>query len=177
MFSMENYDFLLTRRSIRKFSSQIPDKELVLKCIKAGMYAPSARNQQSWQFMIIDDRKVMDKLSKVSENLSLIAKLPMVIGVFGDSELSTTPDYWVVDCAAATQNILLAAHALGLGSVWMGVYPRESRYLPVKKVLELPSNITPFSLIGIGFPIEKPEFPERFKLERIRHNDWNNTIK
>lgn len=173
---MDNYELLISRRSIRQFTEEIPSKEVVVKCIKAAMYAPSARNQQPWQFMIIDDRNVMDKLSEVSENLRLIKKLPLIIGVFADSNFDKTPNYWVQDCAAATQNILLAAHALEMGSVWMGVYPREDRYIAVKQVLNLPENITPFSFIGIGYPIEKPIYPERFHPERIKYNKWENPL-
>lgn len=174
--TMDNYELLLSRRSIRQFTEEIPSKEAVVKCIKAAMYAPSARNQQPWQFMIIDDRKVMDLLSEVSENLRLIKKLPLIVGVFADSTFDKTPNSWVLDCAAATQNFLLAAHTQDLGTVWMGVYPREDRYIPVKQVLKLPENITPFSIIGIGFPNEKPSFPNRFYPERIRYNDWENPL-
>lgn len=173
---MDNYELLISRRSIREFTTEIPSHETLIKCIRAAMYAPSARNQQPWQFMIIDDRNVMDKLSEVSENLRLIKILPVIIGVFADSTFDKTPNYWVQDCAAATQNILLAAHALEIGSVWMGVYPREDRYIPVKQVLNLPENITPFSFVGIGYPIEKPILPERFHPERIKYNEWENNL-
>jgi nitroreductase len=94
------------------------------------------------------------------------------IVVCGDEQLANTPAYWPVDCAAATENILLAAHGLGLGGVWLGVYPREERMEAVAKVFELPLHIHPFAVISLGYPAELKTLPDRFKQERIHYEKW-----
>lgn len=90
----------------------------------------------------------------------------------GDENLELSQGYWVVDCSAATQNILLAAHGLGLGAVWLGVHPREERKKDMRRLFNLPQNIQPLSLISIGYPDEQKKTPERFKPERIHYNAW-----
>jgi len=96
----------------------------------------------------------------------------LAILVCGDENLELSKGYWPVDCAAATQNILLAAHALGLGAVWLGVYPRQERQSALRKIFGLPSHVHAFSLISIGYPAEEKGLPDRLKKDRIRWNEW-----
>jgi len=102
----------------------------------------------------------------------MLSQAALAILVCGDEERELSKGYWVVDCSAATQNILLAAHDLGLGAVWLGIHPREERKNEVRKIFNLPQNIQPMSIVSIGYPDEEKENPERFKPERIHYNKW-----
>ena len=165
-------DAILKRRSIRKYSSGPVNKSDVDLLLTAAMYAPSARNEQPWHFVVIDDRGILDQIRRVHPYASMLSHAPMAILVCGDEKLELSKGYWPVDCSAATQNILLAAHALGLGAVWLGVYPRSERQSDIRKIFDLPAHIQPFALISIGHPGEEKGVPERFKKDRIRWNKW-----
>jgi nitroreductase len=169
---MELYEGLITRRSIRKYKNDEISRDLITEIVKAGMYAPSAVNCQPWHFIIVDDRNTMDQIMRVHAYSSMLAGAKYAILVLGDENLQHGPGYWAVDCAAATQNILLAAHAKGLGAVWLGVHPREQRKKDIAGLFSLPEHIQPFSIISVGYPDETPQTPDRFKKERIHYNKW-----
>ena len=169
---MEIIDAILTRRSIRRFTNQKISDENIETILKAGMYAPSANNQQSWHFVVVDNREILDNIPNIHPYAKMMKEATLAILVCTDLNLEKSPGYWVVDCSAATQNILLAAHGLGLGSVWLGVYPREERIKSVIEFFNLPENIKPLSLISIGYPAEEKSTPERFHKERIHWNKW-----
>ncbi len=169
---MDALDAIHTRRSIRKFEDRPVAKDLVEKLLAAAMQAPSARNQQPWQFVMIDDRATLDQIPAFMPNASMVAKAPMAILVCGDLDLEKSEGYWVVDCAAAVQNMLLAAHALGLGAVWCGVYPRENRMASLKQLLGLPENIQAHSLVVFGHPDESVRPENRYRMDRVRWNRW-----
>lgn len=169
---MEIIEGILTRRSIRKYSEKKVNKEQIHELIKAGMYAPSARNQQPWHFIIIDDRQLLNKMMSIHPYAKMLGQAQWAILVCGDEKLELSKGYWVVDCSAAAQNILLAAHGSGLGAVWLGLHPREERKNDIRKLFGLPDHIQPLSLISVGYPAEEKEQPERFKTERIHHNQW-----
>ena len=124
---MDTLDAIHTRRSIRTYLDQPVSEELIQKLLAAAMQAPSARNQQPWQFMVIDGRALLAKIATFVPNVAMAGKAPLAILVCGDLSLEKSEGYWVVDCAAAVENMLLAAHALGLGAVSCGIYPREAR--------------------------------------------------
>lgn len=163
---------ILTRRSIRKYTAKEVSEDQIEVMLKAAMYAPSASNQQPWHFIVIKDRNILDKIAEVHPYAKMLTQAALAILVCGDEERELSKGYWVVDCSAATQNILLAAHDLGLGAVWLGVHPREERKNEVKKIFDLPQNIQPMSIISIGYPDEEKETPDRFKPERIHYNAW-----
>lgn len=169
---MDTLETIFTRRSIRKFKPEPVDQNDLRVILKAGMYAPSARNQQPWQFLITDRDDLKEKIMKVHPYASMLSEAPVAILVLGDTDLEKSPGYWPVDCAAATQNMLLAAHSVGLGAVWLGVYPRKERIRAIREIFRLPANIQPFALIALGHPNEKKEAPERFREDRIRFNEW-----
>ena len=127
------------------------------------MQAPSARNQQPWHFAVIDDRAVLTKISDLMPNAAMAAEAPLAILVCGDLELEKSEGYWVIDCAAATENLLLAAHALGLGACWCGVYPRENRMDGLRQLIGLPQNVIAHSLIVIGQPAEQVRAEKRYR--------------
>ncbi len=165
-------DAILKRRSIRHYRGISVDKSIIRELLIAGMYAPSARNEQPWHFLVIDERSLMSKIMEVHPYASMLAGAAFAILVCGDETLERSRGYWPVDCAAATQNILLAAHAMELGAVWLGVYPRIERQQGIRDIFKLPSHIQPFSLISVGYPAEKKPVPDRFREDRIRWNRW-----
>jgi nitroreductase len=169
---METLQAIETRRSIRKFLDKPVSEKMIKELLKAAMFAPSAGNEQPWQFIILDDRLLLDAVPRICATASMCRQAPAAIMVCGDSSLEKYPDFWVQDCSAAAENILLAAHALGLGAVWTGIYPLKDRITAFKKHLELPEEITPFALIALGYPDETPAAPRRYREDRVHHNSW-----
>ena len=163
---------IIKRRSIRCYAGRDVDKSAIKLLLKSAMYAPSARNEQPWHFIVIDSRELMNRIMKVHPYASMLSEASVAILVCGDEKLELSKGYWPVDCAAATQNLLLAAYSLGLGAVWLGVYPRRERQDGIREIFRLPSHVHPFSLISVGYPAEEKAVPERYKEERIRWNCW-----
>lgn len=169
---MDTLKAILTRRSIRKYSGKDIPGEYYEILIKAAMHAPTARNRQPWHFILVDDRSVLHRLAEVSTSWRMLAGAASAIVICGDLNLEDTESFIIQDCAAATQNILLAAHELGLGTVWLGVHPREDRLLPLKEILNIPGHIIPVSMISVGKPDEQRDTPDRYNVERIHQNGW-----
>jgi len=170
---MELFEAIFTRRSIRKYKKGMKiSQDDIKKMLEAAMYAPSSRNIQPWHFVVIDEQSVLSYLSEIHPYGKMLADASLAILVCGDMSIEKTMPYHAINGSAATQNILLAAHALGLGAVWLGVYGREERMSSIAIKLNLPDNIVPVSLISIGYPDETKETPERYKPERIRYNKW-----
>jgi len=170
--TMELFNAIFDRRSIRKYKTQPVEEEKIQQILKAAMYAPSARDTQSWQFVTITRRVMLDELTRVHPYAGMLAEAPLAILVCGDKTLEPNEGYLSINCSAATQNILLASHALGLGSVWLGVYPRPERIKAISTALNLPEYIIPIALIAVGYPAEIKERPERFLPERIHKGKW-----
>ena len=168
---MDAMEAILTRRSIRKYTKQPVSDEVLKKLLEAAMCAPSASNRQPWCFVVINDRKVLDEIPNYHPYAQMLKEAPVAILVCCDRDLQMG-DYGVQDCSAVTQNILLAAHAKGLGAVWLGVYPTESRVTDIKKLLNLPEHIIPISLISIGYPVEQKPRLDRYRADRVHHNHW-----
>lgn len=169
---MDAMDAILTRRSIRKYTGeQVPDS-IIKEMLEAAMSAPSARNQQPWQFIVIRDKNIMEQVTKIHPYSQMLKEASAAILVCGDKDFEVTPGYWVQDCSAATQNILVAAHAKGLGAVWLGIYPREERVAGLKKLLGIPDSVTPLSLVSIGYPAEKKEPANRYNEKRVHYDKW-----
>lgn len=166
---MDAYDCILTRRSIREFTNEEVSEELVKKIITAGMYAPSAGDQKPWHFIIIRKRETLLKITNFHPHSQMLKEANLSIAVVADTNLEKHKGYFVQDCAAATQNILLAIHSLGLGGVWIGIYPREERMAKISGLLKLPENIVPISLVAIGYPASKPLQPNRYDPTRIHY--------
>ena len=169
---MEAMEAILSRRSIRKYTPEPVSEETVHSILDAAMNAPSSSNGQPWHFIVIDDRKVMDEIPKFHAYSSMLKEAPVAVVVCGDTMLEKTKGVWVQDCAAATENILLAARAIGLGSVWLGVFPIEERVAGLRKLLGLPDNVIPLSIIALGYPGETKPPANRFNGERVHKNRW-----
>ncbi len=171
---MEAYEAILTRRSVRKYTDKPIDEETMEKLIRAGMYAPSARNARPWHFITVQDRATIEKIRKGQPQLAMMRHAPAVIVVCGDPAAVTSQykDYFIQDCTAATENILLAAHALGLGAVWCGCHPKPDVKAQVAEALGIPPDIVPFSLIAIGYPDETPKQPDRWEKKKLHREKW-----
>ncbi len=169
---MEALDAIHTRRSIRKYEDKPVPDELVRQILAATMSAPSANNSQPWHFVVITDRELLAEVPKINAYAEMAKDAPLAILLAGDVTLKQCPDYWIVDCSAAVQNMLLAAHDLGLGAVWTGVYPREERMDGFRRLLDLPDHVEAHSLIVLGYPAETPPHEDRYREDRIHHQRW-----
>ncbi|MEA3463330.1 MAG: nitroreductase family protein [Bacteroidota bacterium] len=170
---MEKLDFILDRRSIRRFTDQKIDNEQIKIMLTAAMYAPSAVNMQPWHFVVIDDSSMMEQIMEIHPYARMLQSASHAIVVCGDELLQHDDGYWVVDCGAATQNLLLAAHTLGLGACWVGLHPREERKTSFSRLLHLPSHVKPFALVALGYPEERKPRPDRFHPEKVKYNGWD----
>jgi nitroreductase len=169
---MDAIDAILTRRSIRRYGDEpLPDL-VIFELLRAGMAAPSAGNEQPWHFIIIKDRDVLDRMTQIHPYAQMLKEAPMAVLVCGDLMLERHKGFWVQDCAAATQNILIAARAKELGAVWLGVYPREDRVNGLRRLLDIPDGIVPFALIALGYPAEDKRREDRYNVDRIHLERW-----
>ncbi len=174
---MDAMDAILSRRSIRKYTDQSVPEEMIKAMLAAAMSAPSVGNQQPWRFVVIDDRKTLIEITTFHPYSAMLTEAPAAILVCYDEQLvklevARKELWWVQDCSAATENILIAAQATGLGAVWLGVYPEEERVVEFRKLLGIPDHITPFSLISIGYPAEQKPRANRYDDSKVRHNRW-----
>ncbi|MBA3029320.1 MAG: nitroreductase family protein [Desulfobacteraceae bacterium] len=170
---MDIFENIMSRRSVRDWEDKPVPDEMVKKLLAAAMQAPSARNQQAWQFIVLNQREVLDQVAQTSPGAGWATKAPLGIIVCGDMSIqSAMAGYWVQDCSAASLNILLAAQALGLGGVWTGGYPNMDRANGLAKVVGLPDTVIPLSMVLIGYPKSRPEPEDRFKEDRVHYNQW-----
>lgn len=169
---MDALEAIHTRRSIRKYTEKPISSEVIKEILSAAMSAPSAVNAQTWTFIVIDDRKILDEVPNFSPYAGMCRGAPLAILVCGDTTQEKAAGFWVQDCSAATQNLLLATHALGLGAVWTGIYPMPDRISGFRKAFELPEHIIPLGLVVIGYPAQKPEPQNRYKEEKVYHNKY-----
>lgn len=169
---MEALKCIMTRRSIRKYRpGTIPEARL-RKILEAAMQAPSARNLQPWRFVVVRERETLLKMTDVHPYAQMLKQAAAAVVVCGDLSDEGNKAYWEQDCAAATQNALLAAHALGLGAVWLGVHPREERVKGVQKLLHLPKDVVPLSIISLGRAGEKPPAVKRYDTGKVHQEQW-----
>lgn len=171
---MEKLDLILDRRSIRRFTDQKVDNKIIKLLVEAAMFAPSAVNRQPWHFVVVESREIMDRIMGFHPYAGMLRTASHGIVICGDEKLQHGDGYWVVDCGAATQNLLLAAHMLGLGTCWVGLHPREERKRSMAELLDLPEHVQPFALVALGYPDEKKPRPRRFHPEKVLLNRWNN---
>ena len=173
---MDAMDAILSRRSIRKYTTKPVPDQLVKEVLEAAMSAPSAGNEQPWHFIVITDRQILDEIPKYHPYSHMVREAPVAILVCCDLQLDKHDGFWVQDCAAATENLLIAVQAQGLGGVWLGVYPREQRITGLRKLLAIPEHVIPFSLIPIGYPAEDKPRADRYNTARVHHNRWQQQI-
>ena len=165
---------IMSRKSVRSFLNLPLTKSQLELIIKAGMAAPSANNKQPWSFIVITERELLNLLADKLPYAKMLHEATAAIVVCGIPEKSgDSPEgYWVQDCSAATQNILLAIESMGLGAVWTGVYPRTDRIDTVRDVLNIPENIFPLNVIPVGYPKGEHKPKDKFKPENVHWQKW-----
>ncbi len=169
------YQNIVTRTSIRNFTDRKVSDEFQSALLHAGMSAPSGVNKQPWEFILIDDPEILKQLADALPYAKMTAQAPMAIVVCGNSERFLDGDdstLWEQDLSAASENILLAAHALDLGAVWTCLYPHQDRMQAASSILNLPDNIIPFNLIPVGYPAKTHAPINKYHPDRIHHNHF-----
>lgn len=173
---MDLREGILSRRSVRQY---IPNKEVpsedVEDILKMAMYAPSARNCQPWEFIVVTDKELKQKITQVHPYCAFLNDASLAIIVCGNQEYECAMGYAMVDSSIAATNLLLACHSKGLGSCWCGIYPNEERINAIRELFDLPEKIVPNALVVIGYPLLPPKQPEenaRFIKEKIHSNKW-----
>ena len=169
---MDALEAILTRHSIRRYTAEPVGEELVRQVLAAAMSAPSACNEQPWHFVVIDDRATLDAIPEYHAYSTSLKRAPVGVVICADDRAGTLLPYWPQDCAAATQNLLLAAHALGLGAVWLGIYPEADRIAKTRQLLHLPEKVVPFCVISMGHPAVKAVQADRYDPARVHRNRW-----
>lgn len=166
---------IMTRTSVRAYTDQAVEDGAVETLLKAAMSAPSAADKRPWRFVVVRDKEILQAISANLHTMPMAEKAPLAIIVCGDME-STLPgdgvDYWVEDASAATENLLLAAHAMGLGAVWCGVYPMQERVSFLSGLLGLPETVIPLNVVPIGYPAEEPLVKDKWVPENIHYDRW-----
>lgn len=168
---MDAMHAILTRRSIRRYTSDPVSDELVTELLKAATSAPTATNE-AWDFVVIRDRGVLEAVTAFHHHAQMLKQAQVAILVCGDPTREILKGRWPLDCAAATENMLIAANALGLGACWVGIYPVEERMQGMRQLLGIPEHVVPLSMVSLGHPAETKSPPDRFRPERIHHGRW-----
>jgi nitroreductase len=161
---------IFSRRSVRKYADQPVAEVDIQTLLEAAMAAPSASNSKPWHFIVVQERGTLDELADAHPYGKMLFHAPLCISVCGDASISAS--YWVQDCSAATENLLVAATALGLGAVWLGVYPNEDRVAFVRRILGIPQGCFPLNLVSIGHPDERREPRTQYDRTRVHRGRW-----
>lgn len=168
-------DNMLTRHSVRRFTSQPVEAEKIELMLRAGMQAPTAVNKQPWHFVVVNDKEVKQRIREKSPNGGTFATADQLIVVCGDLSKQIEGDgslFWVMDCSAATENILLAAHAQGLGAVWTGAYPFKDYCDMLSSELHLPEHLMPFAVIAVGYAEKEREVKSKWDASKVSYNAY-----
>lgn len=160
---------IFSRRSIRVYADEPVSEEDLQGLLQAGMAAPSASNRRPWHFVAVTDRETLRALAEAHPFGKMLARAGAAIAVCGDPSVSA---WWVQDCCAATENILIAAAALGLGAVWLGCHGRPEREEAIRSVLGVPSSVSILSLLSIGHPAEEKPPRTQFEAGRVHRERW-----
>ena len=169
---MEIQDLILSRRSIRKYENKSVTPENIKKILQAAMAAPSAVAMDPWFFYALTEKEKLSEMAQILPYGKMLNHAPLAIVVCGDKDRAYLGDqdelgYMVQDCSAAIQNLMLSAHGLGIGSVWLGVYPQKDRMEKVRQLLDIPSKRVPLAVISLGYPDETQPARTRYKEENV----------
>ncbi len=168
------YNSIMTRSSVRQYSDREVSAEIVNKVLRAGMAAPTAGNRQPWAFYVVRDTAILRQfpsVTKYSDPMAQHAQVAIVACGVPSEAFPIEPLYWVQDVSAATENILLSAHALGLGAVWCGVYPGEERVATLRELLGAPEELIPFNIIFLGYPDAEAIVKDKWREDKIYYVD------
>jgi nitroreductase len=169
---MDALDVIQSRRSIRSFARDGVDADDLRRILQAGQAAPSAGNARPWEFVVVDDADKLARIPDINPYARMAPQAPLGILVCGNATREKFAGYWVQDCSAACQNILLAAHALGYGGVWTGIHPMQDRVNGFRELFGLPDEVTPLAFIPLGRPKESKPPNDRFEEDRVHANGW-----
>lgn len=169
---MDILEAIFTRRSIRKYTGEEITEEQLNIILRAGFAAPSAHNKQPWHFVVFREKKTLENIAQVHPYAKMLPQAGCGIVVCGDSNVETRPGFLAEDCSAAIQNMLLAAHGIGLGAVWCGLYPVTRLTKSVTGVMEFPEHIVPIGLVVIGHKNEDKQTIDRFDAEKVHYEKW-----
>lgn len=166
--------FIFGRRSIRTYSPGVINEAQIQKLLEAAMAAPSAVAKDPWRFVVLRQRQTLERVAEILPNGQMIAAAAIGIAVCGDLEVAHDGQlsYLLQDCSAAIENLLLAAHSLGLGACWLGVHPREQRVQSLKALLKLPPSVIPIACIALGYPGEQKPPRTRFNSDYVHWETW-----
>jgi len=163
---------VLSRRNIRKYTKQPVTKQNLQTLLRAAMVAPSTDDQRPWHFIVIEDRQLLEQVSKIYPHAHMVNHAPLAILVCGDQRLQKVNGFWCMDCAAATQNILIEAQQLGLGTVCLGIHPLPGRVESFRRLFKTPEHVVPFALVPVGHPAEQKEAVQRYDESRVHRDYW-----
>lgn len=163
---------ILARRSIRRYTDRPVPDQVIKELLEAAMSAPSAKDERPWHFVVVRDRKVLDEIPHHHPYAQMLKQAPVAIVVCADLRLDKCDGFWVQDCSAATENILIAAQAKGLGAVWVGIYPVEDRVRAMRRILGMPEHVVPLALVPVGYPAEHKPPANRYDTARIHYDRW-----
>ena len=167
---------IMTRSSVRSYSDKEVGREQMDTLLRAAMAAPTAGNKQPWRFVVINERAILDSIADNFGSMTMAKQASTAVVMCGD--VTSTFDgegqgYWIQDVSAASENLLLAAHAMGLGAVWCGIYPMSERVSHFSEMLHLPENIIPMACICIGYPAGETTPKDKWKPEYIHYDTWD----
>lgn len=170
-------DCIMTRASVRSYTDRQVEDSIVNKILRAGMAAPTAANQQPWHFVVITEQNLKDSITASFKYAKMVEGCSFAVVVCGDMDNlfnGDMPDggFWVQDCSAASENMLLAAHALGIGGVWCGIYPLKDREERLSSILNLPSNLTPLNVMAFGYPSQPAAPKDKWDSAKIHYNAY-----
>lgn len=165
----QTLETIFARTSVRNYTEQPVSQDDLVTLVKAGMAAPTGRDIRPWEFVVITDRATLDSLSAKLPYAKMLVKAPAAIAVLGNVNQSS---YWYLDCAAATENILLAAQSLGLGAVWTATYPYDDRMKVVSDQLQLPDSIQSLCIIPVGYPKGNTKPKDKWTETKVHYNKW-----
>ncbi|TAH70007.1 MAG: nitroreductase family protein [Anaerolineaceae bacterium] len=169
---MDVIEAISTRRSIRKFTGEpISDSELDI-ILRAGFQSPSAHNRQPWEFIVIKDKSRFEALAKVHKYAQMTLQAGACIIVCGNTDIQELTGFLIEDCSASIQNILLASHGIGLGAVWVGLYPITEHTNNISNMFSLPGNIIPVGMVVIGRKGEEKDKADRFNVDKVHYETW-----
>lgn len=169
---MDAMECIFTRRSIRKYTPQPVGEDTLDLLLRAAFVSPSAGDQRPWHFVVVGDRDTLKNMARRMEGAEMLESAALGLLICADPGLEKIPGFWPQDCSACAENVLLAAHALGLGACWFAVYPLEDRMAVHREALGLPEKIVPFALITMGYPAEQLPGENRFDRTRVHYGRW-----
>ena len=163
-------EYILSRTSVRQYTDQSISKEDIETILKAGFSAPSAHNLQPWEFIVVQNKETLEKMSQVSPYGHMLAQASMGMVICINKEEETIDiEHGIMDASAATENMLIAANHLGIGSCWIGGYPLEDRVQAMKDLFQLPEHILPLWMISFGYPATPNTVKDKWKESKIHY--------